>query len=49
MLDRATSTNNEPFVQTYQFRRDFVGLDYFTILDNIVKSFALRLFQYEGI
>ena len=48
MMDRATSTDNEPFVQTYQFRRDFVGLDYFTILDNIVKSFGCRLFQYQG-
>jgi len=48
MLDRATSTDNEPFVQTYQFRRDFVGLDYFTIVDNIVKSFGCRLFQYQG-
>jgi len=48
MMDRATSTDNEPFVQTYQFRRDFVGLDYFTIVDNIVKSFGCRLFQYEG-
>ena len=48
MMDRATSTDNEPFVQTYQFRRDFVGLDYFTIIDNIVKSFGCRLFQYQG-
>lgn len=48
MLDRSTSTDNEPFVQTYQFIRDFVGLDYFTILDNIVKSFGCRLFQYQG-
>jgi len=48
MLDRATSTDNEPFVQTYQFRRDFVGVDYFTIVDNIIKSFGCRLFQYQG-
>jgi hypothetical protein len=48
MMDRATSTDNEPFVQAYQFRRDFVGLDYFTIVDNIVKSFGCRLFQYQG-
>ena len=48
MMDRSTSTDNEPFVQTYQFRRDFVGLDYFTIVDNIVKSFGCRLFQYQG-
>jgi hypothetical protein len=48
MLDRSTSLSNEPFVQTFQFRRDFVGLDYFTLLENIMKSFGCRLFQYEG-
>ena len=49
MSDRGVANTNEPFTQTYQFRRDFVGLDYFTILENIVKSFACRLFQFEGI
>jgi len=48
MLDRSTSTDNEPFVQTFQFRRDFVGLNYYIILENIVKSFGCRLFQYQG-
>lgn len=48
MNDREDGLEYEPFLQTYQFRRDFVGLDYFTILDNIVKSFGCRLFQYKG-
>jgi len=48
MLDRGSSTDNEPFVQTFQYRRDFVGLDYYTILENIIKSFGCRLFQYQG-
>jgi hypothetical protein len=49
MFDRGVANTNEPLTQTYQYRRDFVGLDYYTILDNIVKSFGSRLFQYEGI
>lgn len=49
MSDRGVANTNEPLDQTYQFRRDFVGVDYYTILDNIVKSFGSRLFQYEGI
>lgn len=49
MSDRGVANTNEPLTQTYQYRRDFVGLDYYTILDNIVKSFGSRLFQYEGI
>lgn len=48
MNDREDGLDYEPFIQTYQFRRDFVGIDYFTILENIVKSFGCRLFQYKG-
>lgn len=48
MLDRGDGAANEPFNQTYQFRRDYVGLDYYTVLDNIVKSFGCRLFQANG-
>jgi len=48
MNDRGISLDNEPFSQTYQFRRDFIGLDYYTILDNICKSFGCRLFQFNG-
>ena len=36
------------FSQTYQYRRDFVGLNYYEVLDNIVKSFGCRLFQSDG-
>ncbi len=49
MYDRSIATSNEPFAQTYMYKRDFVGVDYFTILNNIVKSFGCRLFQFEGI
>lgn len=48
MLDRGNAQTNEPFAQTYLYRRDFVEVDYYTILDNIVKSFGCRLFQYNG-
>ena len=48
MFDRGDAVGNEPFSQTYQFRRDFVGLDYYTVLLNIVKSFGCRLFQANG-
>jgi hypothetical protein len=48
MSDRADSPADEPFNQAYQFRRDFVGLDYYTILDNLVKGFGCRLFQANG-
>jgi hypothetical protein len=49
MSDRGVAVSNEPFAQTYMYKREFVGVDYFTILNNIVKSFGCRLFQYEGI
>ncbi len=48
MVDRGDNAANEPFNQTYQFKRDYVGLDYYTVLDNIVKSFGCRLFQANG-
>ena len=48
MFDRADAGGDEPFKQTYQYRRDFVDLDYYTILDNIIKSFGCRLFQANG-
>jgi len=48
MFDRGDAAGNEPFSQTYQFRRDFVGLDYYTVLNNIVTSFGCRLFQANG-
>lgn len=48
MFDRADAGGDEPFKQAYQYRRDFVDLDYYTILDNIIKSFGCRLFQANG-
>lgn len=48
MFDRADAAGDEPFKQAFQYRRDFLGLDYYTILDNIVKSFGCRLFQANG-
>ena len=48
MDNRADSLLSEPFNQTYQYRRDYQGLTYYEVLDNIVKSFGCRLFQSDG-
>jgi hypothetical protein len=48
MFDRGDAVGDEPFSQTYQYKRDFVGLDYYTVLENIMKSFGCRLFQANG-
>lgn len=48
MFDRGDAGGDEPFSQTYQYNRDFYKLDYYTILENIVKSFGCRLFQANG-
>lgn len=48
MYTRADASSEEPFDQSYQYRRDFVGLTYYQALDNIVKSFGCRLFQSDG-
>lgn len=48
MFDRGDAAGDEPFKQAYQYRRDFLNLDYYTILDNIVKGFGCRLFQANG-
>lgn len=48
MYTRADASSEEPFDQSYQYRRDFVGLTYYEALDNIVKSFGCRLFQSDG-
>jgi hypothetical protein len=48
MFDRSDAAGDEPFKQAYQYRRDFLNLDYYTILDNIVKGFGCRLFQANG-
>ena len=48
MFDRSDASGDEPFSQTYQYRRDFVGLSYYEVLDNIIRSFGCRLFQSDG-
>jgi len=48
MNNRTDGPSNDPFSQSYQYRRDFIGLDYYTILQNIMLSFGCRLFQSEG-
>jgi hypothetical protein len=48
MFDRGDAGGDEPFSQTYQYNRDFYKKDYYTILDNIIKSFGCRLFQANG-
>jgi hypothetical protein len=48
MFDRSDAAGDEPFKQAYQYRRDLLNLDYFTIIDNIVKGFGCRLFQANG-
>jgi hypothetical protein len=48
MFDRGDAGADEPFSQTYQYRRDFYKLDYYTILENIIKTFGCRLFQANG-
>jgi hypothetical protein len=48
MFDRGDAGGDEPFSQTYQYNRDFYKLDYYTILENIIKSFGCRLFQANG-
>ena len=48
MFNRGDASGNEPFSQTYQFRRDFQGLTYYDVLNNIITSFGCRLFQADG-
>lgn len=48
MNDRGTGQQYEPFAQTYQYVRDFEEVEFYTIIENIVKSFGCRLFQYNG-
>ena len=48
MSNRTDGSANDPFNQSYQYRRDFIGLDYYTILQNIMLSFGCRMFQAEG-
>ena len=48
MVNRTNNVQNEPFSQIYQYRRDYLGQSYYTILENIMRSFNCRLFQANG-
>jgi hypothetical protein len=48
MQDRDDNVSNEPFSQTYQYRRDFQDESYYVILDNILKTFNCRMYQANG-
>lgn len=48
MLTRSAGSSNEPFSQIYQYRRDFVGVSYYDILDNMLRTFNCRLYQANG-
>jgi hypothetical protein len=48
MLDRGDGGQYEPFAQSSIYIRDVINVDYYTILDNIVKTFGCRLFQSNG-
>ena len=48
MATRSAASSNEPFSQIYQYRRDFVGVSYYNILDNMLRTFNCRLYQANG-
>ena len=48
MQTRDDNIANEPFSQIYQYPRDFVGVSYYVILENILKTFNCRMYQANG-
>ena len=48
MVDRTDNVANEPFSQIYQYRRDFLDVSYYVILENILKTFNCRMYQANG-
>jgi len=48
MPDRTVSASNEPFQQTYIYKRDLVDRNLYEIINQIMKSFNCRLFQFQG-
>lgn len=48
MNNRDDNTDNEPFSQIYQYRRDFMGESYYDIIGKIMTSFNCRMFQANG-
>ena len=49
MFDRGDASGDDPFTQTYQYRRDFQDKTYYEVLENIIQSFGCRLVQSDGI
>ena len=48
MDNRETAPYADPFWQSYQYRRDYLGLNCYQVLTNIITSFGCRLFQCDG-
>lgn len=48
MLNRGNGSYNEPFSQIYQYRRDFVGVSYYDIIENMLRTFNCRMYQSNG-
>lgn len=48
MSNRGASPSNEPFSQTYIYKRDLQQQNYYDLIEKIVKSFGCRLFQKNG-
>jgi hypothetical protein len=48
MLNRSDGDSYEPFAQTYQYRRDFVGVSFYDIIENMLRTFNCRMYQSNG-
>ena len=48
MVNRGALIGADPFTQTFQYRRDYLGLNCYEVLTNIITSFGCRLFQSDG-
>jgi hypothetical protein len=48
MFNRSIAASNEPFDQTYIYKRDLQQQSYYDLIEQIVKSFGCRLFQQNG-
>jgi hypothetical protein len=48
MSNRSVAASNEPFNQTYIYKRDLQQKSYYDLIEQIVKSFGCRLFQQDG-
>lgn len=48
MLNRADGDAYEPFAQIYQYRRDFINISFYDIIENMLKTFNCRMYQANG-